>query len=286
MIQQTRQVGGGVRSPAAAGEFYPAGAGELRDTVARLMRSAGEAQSRGEIVPGQPKALVVPHARLDAAGPIAARAYATLEHSYTTLQRVVLIGPAQPAAIDGLATPSAEQFDTPLGPVPVDREAVRSLNDLPEVTEHDHAHASARCLEVHLPFLFHVLGAPRAERGAGSGFQIVPLLLGETDDRQVIHALDRVWGGEETLIVVSAQLSRAPDADAARQHDRRTVEHVLGGKVELIGPDDACGHHGVRGLMRMTWAHRLHPRLLEMRHVRDTTDGHHDVAGYASFVYC
>lgn len=291
MIQQTHHIGGGARAAAAAGRFYPAAADELRDAVARLMQSANHAQARGELVPGQPKAMIVPHARLDAAGAVAARAYATLQHSYATVQRVVLMGPAHHRSVQGLATPSAGQFDTPLGPVPVDREAVRCLNDLPEVTEHDAAHAAERCLEVHLPFLFHVLGAPRAERGAGSGFRIVPILFGQTNDRQIIHALDRVWGGDETLIIVSADLSHAPDAEAVRRHDRRTVEHILHGKVELLGSEDACGHHGVRGLMRMTWAHRLYPRLLELRHVRDTTDdgrGHDggDVAGYASFVYC
>lgn len=285
MIQQTHSIGGGYRAATGAGTYYPAQATELRNTISELVRDARQAQARGEITVGHPKAVIAPHDALARSGPVAASAYASVQAMHATIQRVVLVGAAADASLRGLATPSAEAFDTPLGAVPVDREAVECLNSLPHVSELDAVHATGPVLEVHLPFLIHVLGAPRAERGAGSGFRIVPLLVGEAGDMQIAHALNRMWGGRETLIVVSSNLSRDHDYHVAGRRDRETAHHILDGKIETIGPHDTSAPAAIRGLMHLAWAHRLYPRLLDLRSSGDTGGSRERVVGYGSFLY-
>ncbi len=128
-------------------------------------------------------------------------------------------------------------------------------------------------------------GRPNAERGVGSGFSIVPLLVGEADDRQVIHALERIWGGRETLIVVSSDLSHFHDYTAATRLDRQTADFILSDTPDRLGPMNACGYLAIRGLMHMARAHRLHPRLLDLRNSGDTAGGRDEVVGYGSFLY-
>lgn len=286
MIQPAHYLGGGHRPAAVAGSFYPAHAGELRRTIIRLMDDARRAQARGELHVGRPKALIVPHGDLAHAGAVAARAYAYITPMHGTIKRVVLVGPAHHVPVFGLASTSAEAFDTPLGSVTVDREAVERLNALPHVSEHDQAHQPEHVLEVHLPFLLHLLGSERTERGAGSGFRIVPLLVGEASDMQVMHTLNRVWGGQETLIVVSSDLSRSVERHATDRRNRETARHILDGRIEAIGMQDACGHIAIRALMHLAWAHRIHPRLLELGSTGDGATGAGTASvGYGSFIY-
>ncbi|MFW6061130.1 MAG: AmmeMemoRadiSam system protein B [Phycisphaeraceae bacterium] len=277
------------RPPAVAGTFYPDDPAALRRMVDQLLRDAAAAQAGGEQAIGQPKALIAPHAGYPYSGPIAASAYVAIEALRACVQRVVLIGPAHRVAVAGLATSSASVFETPLGDVPVDREAVDRLTQLPEVRTHDLAHAPEHGLEVHLPFLLHALGEPTTpERGAGAGegLRIVPLLFGQATEAQVARVLAEVWGGRETLIVVSSDLSHFHDYETARRRDRATAAHILAGDAEAIGPTEACGHLAIRGLMRQARTHCLHPRLLDLRSSGDTAGPHHEVVGYGSFLYC
>lgn len=274
------------RLAAVAGTFYPAEPTALRARIDALLHDAAAAHTGGETPEGQPKALIAPHAGYAFSGPVAASAYHHLQARCSSIQRVVLVGPAHHVPVIGVATTSSDAFATPLGDVPVDRAAVAHLLTLDEVNEYDAAHAPEHGLEVHLPFLMHALGCPTtAERSPNAGFCIVPLLVGQTTDAQITRALQQVWGGQETLIVASSDLSHFHDYDTACQRDRQTAAHILAGDVDAIRPTDACGHAAIRGLMRQAHAHRLHPRLLDLRSSGDTAGSRDEVVGYASFIY-
>src|SRR5690606_35938631 len=103
------------------------------------------------------KALIAPHAGYVYSGPIAASAYALLAPVRDLITRVVLLGPTHRVAVRGLAAPLAARFQTPLGAVEVDREAIERLRDLPQVLWSDEAHLLEHSLEVQLPFLQTVL---------------------------------------------------------------------------------------------------------------------------------
>lgn len=258
------------RSPAVAGLFYPAAAAALRSEVERCLDAAPAAP------PGcaAPKLLVVPHAGYVYSGPIAAAAYARLRPARSRITRVVLLGPTHRVAVRGLALPDAEAFDTPLGAVPIDSDAADRIARLPQVVRSGAAHAHEHALEVQLPFLQTVL-----ER-----FTLVPLAVGHVDDGAVAEAIERLWGGDETLVVVSTDLSHYLTHARARAVDRSTVDRVLRFDA-AISHDEACGATPLNAALRVAQRHGLVPELLDLRNSGDTAGDRLRVVGYAAIVF-
>jgi AmmeMemoRadiSam system protein B len=262
-----------VRRPAVAGLFYPARARTLaRDVDALLADATGAPLDRA------PKALVLPHAGYMYSGPIAANGYARLRDdpaALTQISRVVLIGPAHRVPLRGLALPSVDALQTPLGQVPVDDALRDRLAQRPGVAVDDLPHAEEHSLEVHLPFLQQLLGS----------FTVVPLLAGSATDDEVAGVLDAAWGGPETLVVISTDLSHYEPHDEATRHDRRTVDAILAGDPTAIGPGDACGRIPLRGLLVAAGRRGLRPVLLDQRTSGDTAGTRERVVGYAAIAF-
>jgi MEMO1 family protein len=256
-----------VRPPAVAGTFYPADPAALRTQVHALLAGATAPDS------AIPKALIAPHAGYVYSGPVAATAYATLRASAPTIERVVLLGPAHYVPVQGVAASSADAFETPLGVVPIDRDAVEAAVALPSVIVDDAAHAPEHSLEVHLPFLQCVL----------DDFSIVPFVVGRVAVDAVAGLLDVLWGGPETLVLVSSDLSHYHDHATASALDRRTADAVVGGRTDDLDVEDACGAYPVRGLLVSAARHGLAPVLLDLRSSGDTAGPRDRVVGYGSF---
>lgn len=260
-------LGGSVRPPAVAGTFYPADASTLARTVAALLDEAGTAPDY------RPKALIVPHAGYVYSGPVAASGYGLLREMAPQLRRVVLLGPAHRVALRGLAVPGTGRFRTPLGDIAVDRAAVDSLRDLPQVQVSDTAHAQEHSLEVHLPFLQTLLPE----------FSLVPVVVGRASAAEVAAVLERLWGGPETLIVISTDLSHYHDYDTARRRDERTCIAISAFRFEDIGPEDACGCMPMSGLLLEARRRGMEIRRLDLRNSGDTAGTRDRVVGYAAF---
>jgi hypothetical protein len=265
-----------VRPAAVAGRFYPAQARELRAEVGRCLQDA----QRHAPAPGQPrpKLLVVPHAGYVYSGPIAAHAYALLEPWRDTLTRVVLLGPAHRVPVQALAAPRVDAFDTPLGRVPLDTDALDALDDLPQVVRDDQAHAAEHALEVQLPFLQSVL----------ESFTLVPLVVGEASPQEVADVLERLWGGPETLIVISSDLSHYLSYDEAGRIDRDTVQRITAIDADVrsdLRGDQACGARALNGALRALARHGLQGRVLDLRNSGDTAGDHRRVVGYAAIAF-
>jgi AmmeMemoRadiSam system protein B len=186
----------GTRPAAVAGSFYPRDPDKLRGAVARHLASADVSAAAGDARP--PKLLLVPHAGYVYSGDVAALAYAPLAQWRGRISRIVLLGPVHRVAVQGLAAPTVSAFETPLGPVPLDLGALALLRDLRQVVWTDLPHTEEHALEVQLPFLQSVLG---------DGFALVPLAVGRASPSEVAEVLERLWGGDETLIVISSDLS-------------------------------------------------------------------------------
>lgn len=265
------------RPPAVAGTFYPSDAAALAETVdACLARGAHHAQgSRGFHRPGRVKAIVAPHAGYRFSGPIAGSAYATLRDQAATIRRVVLLGPSHRVWVDGVAVTGADQWSTPLGSVPVDRAARLRLVDAGLVFVDDGAHAEEHSLEVHLPFLQRVLGS----------FELLPLVVGRAEPFLVAGVLDAVWGGPETLIVVSSDLSHYLDHATATRVDRATAELVVAGDLAHLDSDRACGAAPVRGLLLAAKEHGMRAELVDLRTSGDTSGDRDRVVGYGAFAF-
>jgi hypothetical protein len=258
-----------IRPAAVAGLFYPGDSAELKRTVADLLAAAPAAEP---VHP--PKALIVPHAGYIYSGPVAASAYVLLAGLRGRIRRVVLLGPTHRVPVRGLALPEADRFATPLGEVELDREAVQLLKDLPQVTHSAAAHQMEHSLEVQLPFLQQVLG----------DFRLLPLAVGDATAAEVAAVLETLWGGDETLIVISSDLSHfLPDA-LARQVDGGTVDAILALDTHITH-EQACGATPINGFLLAARKHGLHPLALDVRNSSDTAGDPDRVVGYAAFAF-
>jgi hypothetical protein len=252
-----------------AGLFYPESRAELSVAVRTMLDSAPV-----ETVARPPKALIVPHAGYVYSGPVAASGYARLAPLAGRIRRVVLLGPVHRVPLRGLALPGATVFTTPLGEVPLDSAGMQMLADLPQVTVSEAAHAQEHSLEVHLPFLQTVLG----------DFRLLPLAVGDATVEEVAEVLTRVWGGEETLIVISSDLSHYLPYEVARRTDNETVRHILALRADL-DHREACGATPVNGLLACAAGHGLVAELLDLRNSGDTAGDKTHVVGYAAIAF-
>jgi AmmeMemoRadiSam system protein B len=256
-----------VRSPAVAGLFYPAEPDQLGRDVQYLL---SEAQHHDLV----PKALIVPHAGYIYSGAIAATAYATLKPFASIIRRVVLLGPTHRVAVRGLALPGVDAFDTPLGRIMLDKAAAQLISHLPQVSVSALAHAQEHSLEVQLPFLQRVL----------TDFTLLPLAVGMATPDEVAEVLEILWGGDETLIVISSDLSHFLPYALAQRADRKTADDIL--KLhQPIEHEQACGGTPISGLIVAAQQHRLMPQLLDLRNSGDTSGTMDRVVGYAAFAF-
>lgn len=260
--------GGSVQPPAVAGLFYPRDRAELGGMVAEMLEEAA-----GRLSP--PKALIAPHAGYIYSGPVAAKAYASLRPSRETLRRVVLLGPAHRVYLRGMALPSADRFATPLGEIPVDQELRAHASDMPGVRYLDEAFAAEHSLEVHLPFLQSVL----------KEFTLLPVVVGDAPAAQVAGLLDAVWGGAETLIVISSDLSHFHDYQTACKLDAQTAASIEALDNDRLGPEQACGCMPMHGLLELARARNMGVTRLELRNSGDTAGDRQRVVGYGAFAF-
>ena len=250
-----------VRKPAVAGRFYPAGREELRETVERLLRGAAEHPSER-----RPKAIIAPHAGYIYSGPIAARAFSLLA---PTIERAIVVGPAHRVFVDGVVSPGAARMATPLGDVEVDVASLAGVRADPR------AHALEHSIEVELPFVQTV--APRAK--------VVPLAVGGGEGpREVARVLRALWGGPETVVVVSSDLSHYLPYDAGREVDRATAARVVSLAPPIDG-EEACGAAGINGLLEVAREKGLRAELVDLRSSGDTAGSHDEVVGYGAFAF-
>jgi AmmeMemoRadiSam system protein B len=258
-----------IRRPAVAGMFYPSEPAELRREVLSFLGAADAGATAA------PKAIVAPHAGYVYSGPVAGSAYAQVAAGSDGISRVVLFGPSHRVAFSGLAFSAADSFLTPLGPVAVDRTAFDAVTGLPQVREFEAPFDGEHCLEVQLPFLQLALGT----------FHIVPFLVGDAGSEDVAQVMDRLWGGAETLIVVSSDLSHYLDYESARAIDAKTSRAIEDLCPQAISHNQACGRNPLNGLLREARRHGLHARTLDLRNSGDTAGPRNQVVGYGAYAF-
>ncbi|MDO9106879.1 MAG: AmmeMemoRadiSam system protein B [Methylovulum sp.] len=255
------------RLPAVAGAFYPAKPAQLHAMIGHYLH---DADSGGKV----PKAIIAPHAGYVYSGPIAASAYARLTKAHDLITRVVLIGPSHHVAFRGLAVSRAQWFTTPLGSIPVDQAAVQSIAGLAFVAYIEEAHTYEHSLEVQLPFLQETLDS----------FSIVPIVAGDASPEQVGEVLAALWGGDETLIVISSDLSHYHDYATACRLDRATSSAIETLHYEKLDYESACGRVPVSGLLKVAQEKSLTVKNIDLRNSGDTAGDKNKVVGYGAYV--
>lgn len=259
------------RTPAVAGLFYPGDATSLRTSVRTYLADAGH--SAGKTTGVCPKAIIVPHAGYVYSGAIAASAYALLQPCADVIRRVVLLGPSHRVPVRGLALPEVDSFATPLGDIPVDANAVAAITELTQVQPLAAAHAAEHSLEVHLPFLQSVL----------SDFTLLPLVVGDAAPAQVAEVLRHLWGGPETLVVISSDLSHYHEYGVAQAMDERTARAIESLHYDALNHDDACGRTPLSGLLYLLRERGGRIERLDLRNSGDTAGSRDQVVGYGAW---
>lgn len=259
-----------MRAPAVAGVFYPSSAKQLKADVADYL-----SEGRG-IRPLAPvKALIAPHAGYAYSGPVAGSAFACLETQHKSITRVVILGPSHRVSFRGMALSSADAFETPLGAVELDHTVTPQLKALGTVHTNDRAHRDEHALEVELPFLQQAL----------HHFSIVPVVVGDTTASDVAAVMEQLWGGPETLIVVSSDLSHYLPYHQAQAMDAMTARAIVELDPEHIEPSMACGRLPIQGLLIAAKKHGLKATLLDQRNSGDTSGDKYQVVGYGAYVF-
>jgi AmmeMemoRadiSam system protein B/AmmeMemoRadiSam system protein A len=248
--------------------FYPGDPRTLAAEVDELLGGTGTPAPRL----GYPKALIVPHAGYIYSGGVAARAYDELVPACGTVKRVVLFGPTHRVAVQGLAVPSVGGFATPLGTVRIDTEALDSVRDLRQVVVSDAAHAMEHSLEVQLPFLQKMLG----------NFSLAPFAVGMASVAEVAEVIERLWGGPETLVVISTDMSHYHSYQQARAIDGATIERIAAFATD-IHHEEACGATPLNGLLSFAKKKDLSLKLLAACNSGDSAGGKGRVVGYSAF---
>lgn len=267
------------RPPAVAGSFYPESTAELRDCVERLLRKGAESAETAETA-GECKAVIAPHAGYRYSGPVAGSAFRPWAHEEATsaspeVNRIVVIGPSHHVDFEGIALPESSVFETPLGSIDVDPDAESTLKNCPFLKRFEPAHAREHAIEVELPFLQHMFGS----------FRLVPLVVGRADDEAVGETIDRLWGGPETRLVISSDLSHYLDANAAAVCDCETADLIESGCYERLTADRACGFRAIRGFLCSRNGRQLLCRRTDLRHSGDTGGSRDRVVGYGAFQF-
>ena len=247
--------------------FYPAEPDACANLVTRSLEGARPSP------PGEAKVIVAPHAGHVYSGAIAGTAYAPLAARKDRIERVVMVGPAHRSGFKGMATTSARAWASPLGTVPVDWPAIEPLLAFPHVRVDDSAFAQEHSLEVQIPFLQRVL----------DDAAIVPILVGDAREDDVAGVLKTLWGGPETLILISTDLSHFHDYETARKLDTGTAKLIELMRPEKIDGERACGHRGLGGAIQRAQALDLRVTALDVRNSGDTSGSKERVVGYGAF---
>ncbi|MAH84207.1 MAG: hypothetical protein CBB68_07660 [Rhodospirillaceae bacterium TMED8] len=258
-----------IRQSAVAGQFYPNEPDELSAVVKNYIDQAPVYHTR------VPKALIAPHAGLAYSGAIAASAYKHLEPSRRTINRVVLLGPCHRVALHGIALSDANMFATPLGKIPIDKKTFFQLEQMQQVSILNEPHRLEHSLEAHLPFLQTMLDS----------FTLVPLVVGVTPAETVADVLEAIWGGSETLIVISSDLSHYLDYKSARRMDRATCKAIENLDPENIEKNGACGRYPIRGLLTLAKRRNLDVHTVDLRNSGDTAGHKARVVGYGAWLF-
>ncbi len=258
-----------IRPAAVAGMFYPDDRQGLHLYLTDLLQQAKSTTS------SCPKAIIVPHAGYIYSGPVAASAYHLLQPYKTTIKRVVLLGPSHRVPLFGLAASSASYFSTPLGNIEMDLVSIHAALQLPQIKLMNEAHALEHSLEVQLPFLQTVLNS----------FTLVPLVVGEATADEVSEVLELLWGGDETLIVISSDLSHYHDYQTAQKMDRATSNAIEQLQPEALHHDDACGRQPISGLLLLAKQKGLYATTVDLRNSGDTAGSRDQVVGYGAYAF-
>ncbi len=251
-----------------AGMFYPAEPDALNALIANVRTRARPDCGVA------PKVVVAPHAGIVYSGSVAATAFGPWARRAEPPRRVVIVGPAHRVAFRGIAVHPAAKWRTPLGEAPVAPLAHAELAQAPGVAVDPRPFAGEHSLEMHLIMLQAMLPAP---------FEIVPILVGDADPGSVAEALRRVWGGPETVVAVSSDLSHFLERRRAESIDSNTARRIETLDADALDGRRACGFLPIRAALTIAAERDMRAGALHLATSADAGADASRVVGYGAF---
>ncbi len=251
-----------------AGLFYPAEPDALRTLIAEMRKGA---RADGAVAP---KVVVAPHAGVVYSGAVAATAFGPWARRADPPRRIVVVGPAHRVAFRGLAIHPASAWSTPLGAAPVARDLHLRLAEAGAASVDARPFAGEHSLEMHLVMLQAMMPAP---------FEVLPILVGDATAEEVAAALRLVWGGPETAIAISSDLSHFLEQTKARAIDDDTAVRIETLDVGALEGRRACGYLPIGGALAIAAERDLRVSRLHLATSADAGAGADRVVGYGAF---
>lgn len=256
-----------IREPSVAGMFYPEKRLVLMQEVKQFLQNNQPAI--------KPKALIVPHAGYQYSGQVAGNVYQYLKPYQNKFKKVLLIGPAHRKAFHGIGVLQDDFYNTPIGALKIEREIIEKLVDKFErVNYQDLAFNGEHCLEVQFPFLQLVLNQ----------VSIIPTLVSHCDTERVSELIKYFWEEEETLIIISSDLSHFLDYESCSKKDFLTSQNIVSMKGENLQHDDACGQLGIAGLLQVVKEKGFNISEVSRCNSGDVTGEMSRVVGYGGYL--
>jgi MEMO1 family protein len=259
-----------VHSAQVAGLFYPS---EPRSLEALIRKMLAGARPDGGVCP---KIVVAPHAGLVYSGSVAATAFGPWARRADSPRRIVIVGPAHRVAFRGLAIHPAFAWATPLGEVKVAADLHKVLADAKAAAIDPRPFMGEHSLEMHLVMLQAMLPAP---------FEILPILVGDAEPTEIAEALRLVWGGAETVISISSDLSHFLERASAEKIDSDTARRIEVLDAASLDGRRACGFLPVAGALTLAAERDMRVSRLHLATSADVGADPSRVVGYGAFAF-
>lgn len=261
-----------IRYPVAVGSFYPRNGRELSAQTAKLLDTADRRlrTSEGDI----PKAIIVPHNALYFSGLTAGAGYAALKKLKPFVKRVVVIGSSHQGKYFGISLSQARYWEMPNRRFEIDEELTGKLIKMQGVGFDNGAHEAESSLEMQLPFINAVFGRD---------VKIVPVLVEDASIEQVSDFIKAVWGGPETVVVISTDMTAGKDAETVRQAIEKTARSLEKKEYKVIKDKDFCAPLPVAGLLAFAQENNLNIKKLDLQTSADAFPMTDKVIGFGAF---
>ncbi len=261
-----------IRYPVGAGTLYPRDARKLSQKISELIETADRRLrlSASEI----PKVIIVPHNALYFSGDVAAAGYAALKRLKPFVKRVVLISSSHQGTYFGISLSQAKYWEMPDQRFEIDRELTEKLLKIQGIGFDSDAHEAEPSLEMQLPFVGAVFG---------KDVKIMPILVEDASVEQISDLIAAVWGGPETVIIISTDMSSGKQAEKVKSDIYDISKLLEKGEYTKIKPKHFCASLPVAGLLAYVREHRFSVQTIELQTSENPFLEADNIVGFGAF---
>lgn len=281
-----------IRPASVSGMFYPNDLTELRNQLHGFYRDAMnimnmDAAALDKIAAEKkdtalsssadfPKVIIAPHAGYVYSGDCAARGFVQWYQHRDRIKRIISFGPSHRMFVDGVACPTSDVWQTPVGGVMIDQPSIKRLMNaqMDIVKCDDTPHALEHSIEVHVPFMQSLF----------QRFLLLPFVVGRVDVNKLTQLMEYLWGDEDTVFVISTDLSHYLSYDECNQLDSETAVKIEAMDWGALSGERACGFVPLGAMLKLAQTKNMTIERVHMCNSGDVAVGDKSrVVGYGAW---